>query len=115
MFISNFRIDTSRVNTQDMSGKFGLTVIYNQNDASAQFLNLPTGGDSVILANGAPLYGSNTLPSYEPLMRLTGSNIDRMGNIWTANNWKPALINDILHNPGGDGIVVFISMARIYT
>jgi hypothetical protein len=72
--------------------------------------NLPSGGDQVLLASGSPLYGPSKPPSYKPLMRATSANIDRAGNIWVANNWKPNTFNDVFSNPGGDAMVVFIGL-----
>jgi hypothetical protein len=117
MYVSNFRQDTVRadIETFDMEGKFGVTVVYNEDDNTNQIVTLPTGGDQVMLANGFPLYGSNSKPSYEPLMRLTGAKVDCIGNLWAVNNWKPALINDFESNPGGDGVVIFIGLAETNT
>lgn len=71
---------------------------------------LPSGGSEVLLHSGLPLYGRLAPPSYRPLMRLTSANIDMAGNIWVANNWKPNSLNDILSDPGGDGMVIFIGL-----
>ncbi|WP_145030554.1 Vgb family protein [Caulifigura coniformis] len=72
---------------------------------------LPSAGSEVLLANGTPLYGKNSEPSYAPLMRQTGLSIDQAGNVWTCNNWKPRFRTDITSNPGGDGIVIFVGLA----
>lgn len=116
MFVSNFRKDTERVNdeTFDMKGKFGITVVYNEDDSTGQLVTLPTGGKEIILANDFPLYGSDSNPSYEPLMRITGTKVDCIGNLWAVNNWKPALLNDFQSNPGGDGVVIFIGLAQTH-
>jgi hypothetical protein len=45
-------------------------------------------------------------------MRTTAVVIDRAGNIWTANNWKPDFDIDITSNPGGDGMVIFVGLAK---
>jgi hypothetical protein len=45
-------------------------------------------------------------------MRLTAVVIDRAGNLWAANNWKPKLDIDIIKNPGGDGICIFVGLAK---
>jgi hypothetical protein len=37
--------------------------------------------------------------------------IDAAGNVWTINNWKPRFDVDVLSNPGGDGIVIFVGLA----
>ena len=58
-----------------------------------------------------PLYGPKAPPSYIPMMRQTASAIDRAGNLWTVNNWKPNLTVDATVNPGGDGIVIFVGLA----
>ncbi|MBU3601744.1 NHL repeat-containing protein [Polynucleobacter sp. AM-25C3] len=71
---------------------------------------LPSAGSQVLLNSGVPLYGTGSLPSYRPLMRLTSVNADMAGNIWAANNWKPSAVSD-LSNPGGDGMVIFIGVA----
>ena len=72
---------------------------------------LPSAGSQVLLSSGQPLYGAGAPPSYLPLMRLTSVNADMAGNIWAANNWKPSGLNDILLNPGGDGMVIFVGVA----
>ncbi len=73
---------------------------------------LPTGGSQVLLADGTPLNGPNGPPSFFPLMRLVQAIPDRAGNVWTANNWKPVPFSSLFANPGGDGMVVFIGLAR---
>lgn len=78
---------------------------------SASGYSLPSAGSQVLLNSGVPLYGEGAPPSYLPLMRLTSVNADMAGNIWAANNWKPNGLNDILLNPGGDGMVIFIGVA----
>lgn len=72
---------------------------------------LPSAGSQVLLNSGQPLYGTGGPPSFLPLMRLTSVNADMAGNIWAANNWKPAGLNDLLLNPGGDGMVIFVGVA----
>lgn len=72
---------------------------------------LPSAGSQVLLNSGQPLYGTGAPPSYLPLMRLTSVNADMAGNIWVANNWKPSGLNDLLLNPGGDGMVIFVGVA----
>lgn len=72
---------------------------------------LPSGGDQVRLASGKPLYYPLKTPSYKPLMRSTATQIDMAGNVWVTNNWKPSGLNDLLKNPGGDGMVIFVGMA----
>ncbi len=72
---------------------------------------LPSAGSQVLLNSGQPLYGTGAPPSYLPLMRLTSVNADMAGNIWAANNWKPSALNDVLLNPGGDGMVIFVGVA----
>lgn len=73
---------------------------------------LPSGGSQVLLSNGEPLYGPNSAPDFHPLMRMTASHIDQAGNLWVTNNWKPSLLIDATSNPGGDGMVVFIGLAK---
>ena len=84
-------------------------------------MTLPTGGNEVTLANGLPLYGNPEtgsgqeipLHSYDPLMRLTGTSIDRAGNLWAFNNWKPSAAIDLIRgNPPGDGVVIFVGVAE---
>ena len=75
---------------------------------------LPSAGEQVTLHDGTPLYGPNGPPSYSPLMRMTALTIDRAGNIWATNNWKPVFNLDaspINGNPGGDGICIFVGLA----
>ena len=71
----------------------------------------PSAGSEVLLANGNPLYGPGEPPSFSPMMRQTASVIDRAGNVWTINNWKPDFIVDKTSNPGGDGVVIFVGLA----
>ena len=33
------------------------------------------------------------------------------GNVWVTNNWKPSGLNDLIKNPGGDGMVIFVGLA----
>ena len=73
---------------------------------------LPSNGDQVLLANGIPLYGYDFPPSFQPLMRLTTTNIDAAGNLWAVNNRKPNALVDIESNPGGDGICIFIGLGK---
>lgn len=76
---------------------------------------LPTGGSQVTLANGEPLYGQGKDPSFSPLMRQTNVVIDQAGNVWVCNNWKPNFDTDFSPssgNPGGDGIVIFVGLAK---
>jgi hypothetical protein len=114
MYVSNFREDSAIVHpsTYDMDGVFGVTIVYDEDDSTAQIATLPTGGDEVILKSGFPLYGSAGKPSYEPLQRMTGSRVDLAGNLWAVNNWKPALMADLGGNPCGDGVVIFIGLAK---
>jgi hypothetical protein len=84
----------------------------DENQDNIQLMQLPTGGEAVHLANGAPIYGSLGIPCYFPLMRLTSTTIDKAGNLWAFNNWKPLLPNNLVLNPGGDGAVIFIGMAE---
>lgn len=72
---------------------------------------LPSGGDEVLLANGKPLYSPKKVKSYKPLMRSTATQIDMAGNVWVTNNWKPSGLNDLVDNPGGDGMVIFVGLA----
>ena len=50
-------------------------------------------------------------PCLTPLMRITAVAIDRAGNIWATNNWKPDFTID-LANSGGDGICIFVGLAK---
>lgn len=72
---------------------------------------LPSGGDQVLLASGQPLYGPGGVPNYKPLMRATATQVDMAGNVWVTNNWKPSGLNDLLVNPGGDGLIIFVGLA----
>lgn len=128
VFLANFGHDTGKVRdgTLDLQAPFGVTMLRNPSDpASAQLLTLPTGGSEVMLANGHPLYGTQTIPaapgarhepvrlkSYQPIMRLTSTNIDGAGNLWCMNNWKPSALVDVKDNPGGDGVVIFLGIAE---
>ncbi|WP_309396906.1 hypothetical protein [Cerasicoccus maritimus] len=69
-------------------------------------------GEQVLLPdNQTPLYGDGEPPSYAPQMRSTSVQIDRAGNLWTFNNWKPPFLNDYINNPGGDGLLIFVGLA----
>src|SRR5262249_2400248 len=72
---------------------------------------VPSAGSEVLLHNGEPLYGKNAPPSYIPMMRQTAAMIDRAGNVWTINNYKPNFDVDATVNPGGDGILIFVGLA----
>ncbi|HET8742988.1 MAG TPA: hypothetical protein VFM41_10225 [Gaiella sp.] len=72
---------------------------------------VPSAGSQVLLHNGEPLYGDHAPPSYIPMMRQTASVIDRAGNVWTINNYKPNFDVDATVNPGGDGILIFVGLA----
>lgn len=86
---------------------------------------LPSAGEPVTLHNGDPLYGNGTSecpsvpgPATTPMMRLTSVVIDQAGNVWAVNNWKPDFDVDTSRedpqcgNPGGDGIVIFVGLAK---
>lgn len=75
---------------------------------------LPSAGEPVLLHNGEPVYEDGT-ECYTPLMRATSCQIDQAGNVWVVNNWKPRFRTDFPPNhgnPGGDGIVIFVGLAR---
>ncbi len=111
--------------TVEWTGPFAITVVESDDEtwSDAKLMTLPTAGEEVRLANGQPLYGhqldkdgNQIPPSYQPLMRVTSTSIDRAGNLWCANNWKPSLYVDVftdgVANPGGDGVVIFIGVAE---
>ncbi len=119
MFIANFGHEKNRMpgNTLDMEGPFGVTVIRDYDDSTSELMTVPTAGAPVMLQNGLPLYGSEVingehLVSYQPIMRLTSTNIDAAGNLWAMNNWKPSAVVDVKDNPGGDGVVIYIGVAE---
>ncbi len=134
VFLANFGHDKGSVKagTLDLQAPFGVTMIRDASKPdSAVLLTVPTGGDEVMLDNGHPLYGTQTRPgepiglvegepsfaavrmkSYQPIMRLTSTNIDGAGNLWCMNNWKPSALIDVAGNPGGDGVVIFLGIAE---
>ncbi|MCS3528919.1 hypothetical protein [Chryseobacterium sp. JUb7] len=128
VFLANFGHETDFKDnpTLDMQGPFGVTMLREPSKPeSAMLLTVPTGGAEVTLANGFPLYGTQTKPKlqqsrhepvqmhcYQPIMRLTSTNIDGAGNLWCMNNWKPSALVDVLDNPGGDGVVIFLGIAE---
>lgn len=134
VFLANFGHDAGSVSDDslDLQAPFGVTMLRDpSNPDSAQLLTVPTGGSEVMLANGHPLYGTQTRPSnpafliqgkptfshvrmkcYQPIMRLTSTNIDGAGNLWCMNNWKPSALVDVADNPGGDGVVIFLGIAE---
>jgi hypothetical protein len=81
---------------------------------------LPNEGDEILLADLTPLYGPSGPTMYIPFMRVTAVNFDAAGNIWCCNNWKPVFLLDLVGdplkdeqaNPGGDGMVIFVGMAK---
>jgi hypothetical protein len=76
---------------------------------------LPSAGSEVLLHDGQPLNGAGREPCYSPLMRMTSVTIDQAGNVWAVNNWKPDFGTDFEPNhgnPGGDGIVIFVGLAK---
>jgi hypothetical protein len=76
---------------------------------------LKSAGDPVRLHDGELLYGAGSEPCYDPLMRSTSCVVDQAGNVWVVNNWKPDFGSDFLPkegNPGGDGIVIFVGLAK---
>jgi streptogramin lyase len=75
---------------------------------------LPSAGQPVLLHNGDPVYKDGT-ECYSPLMRATSCQIDQAGNVWVVNNWKPRFRTNFppdTGNPGGDGVVIFIGLAK---
>ncbi len=134
VFLANFGHDTGSVKdgSFDLEGPFGVTMLRDASKPdTAQLLTVPTGGAEVMLANGLPLYGTQTRPGepvfliqgvptytpvrvkcYQPIMRLTSTNIDGAGNLWCMNNWKPSALVDVADNPGGDGVVIFLGIAE---
>lgn len=134
VYLANFGHDTGSVSnhTFDLEGPFGVTLLRDPSKPqTARLLTVPTGGSEVTLANGHPLYGTQTRPvkpivlfdgkpslshirmqSYQPIMRLTSTNIDGAGNLWCMNNWKPSALVDVADNPGGDGVVIFLGIAE---
>ncbi len=113
MYICNFA-------TGQGKGSYGITIMNLGDTSTSDFMTLPSGGSPVTLANGQPLYGNFPVPPcYEPLMKVTSTNIDAAGNLWAMNNWKPDVQIDVegdpdvdlAANPGGDGVVVFLGVA----
>ncbi|MCH9651470.1 MAG: hypothetical protein K0U98_24805 [Deltaproteobacteria bacterium] len=121
MFVANFAREMEfQAPASEKIGPVGVTVIRKGDEATAKLMTLPTGGDEVRLANGLPLYGNpesqegKEIPyhCYEPLMRLTATRVDRAGNLWACNNWKPSAAIDVVQgDPGGDGMVIFVGVA----
>jgi hypothetical protein len=73
---------------------------------------VPSAGSQVLLHNGDPLYGPRAPASFAPIMRQTSCLVDAAGNIWTLNNWKPNFDVDAAKNPGGDGAIIFVGIAK---
>jgi len=76
---------------------------------------LPSGGHPVTLPDGSPIYEYGDRPCMSPLMRMTSVAIDQAGNVWAVNNWKPRFATNAPPghgNPGGDGIVIFVGLAK---
>ena len=74
---------------------------------------LPSAGSPVLLSDGTPLSetGDGQQPAFTPLMRAVSAVPDRAGNVWVSNNWKPNFAADLVGDPGGDGMVIFIGLA----
>jgi hypothetical protein len=74
---------------------------------------LPSAGAPVLLSDGTPLSetGDGGQPAFTPLMRAVSAVPDRAGNVWVSNNWKPNFTSDLVGDPGGDGMVIFIGLA----
>ena len=74
---------------------------------------LPSAGQEVLLFDGTPLSQTGAgQPKLTPMMRSVSSVPDRAGNLWVTNNWKPNFNTDLTHNPGGDGMVIFVGLAE---
>ena len=73
---------------------------------------LPSAGEPVRLSDGTRLDESGfNQPTFTPLMRQVSIVPDRAGNVWVSNNWKPNYTTNLVENPGGDGMVIFIGLA----
>lgn len=75
---------------------------------------LPSAGQPVLLHDGDPGYKDGT-ECYSPLMRSTSCQIDQAGNVWVVNNWKPRFRTNFppdTGNPGGEGVVIFVGLAK---
>jgi hypothetical protein len=45
--------------------------------------------------------------------RVQGTVVDDDDNVWTCNNWKPDFDNDTAAgNPGGDGMLIWVGLAK---
>ncbi|HEV7429243.1 MAG TPA: hypothetical protein VGQ46_23055 [Thermoanaerobaculia bacterium] len=106
------------------AARFGIAVRHPVSlfDSSGNFLGGFQGGGidgpwsagcPVTVHNGDPLLRPRQTSRPHPMMRTTGVNIDAAGNIWTCNNWKPNFDNDtIAGNPGGDGMLIWVGLAK---
>lgn len=73
---------------------------------------LPSAGDPVLLSDGTRLDQTGPgQPTFTPMMRQVSIVPDRAGNLWVSNNWKPNFRDNVLDNPGGDGLVIFVGLA----
>jgi hypothetical protein len=74
---------------------------------------VPSAGDPVLLSDGTPLSDvpPGGQPAFTPMMRTVSAVPDRAGNVWVSNNWKPNFTSDVMDNPGGDGMVIFVGLA----
>lgn len=74
---------------------------------------LPSAGAPVLLSDGTPLSetGDGGQPAFTPMMRAVSAVPDRAGNVWVSNNWKPNFTSDLVGDPGGDGMVIFVGLA----
>lgn len=74
---------------------------------------VPSAGAPVLLSDGTPLNetGDGQQPAFTPLMRAVSAVPDRAGNVWVSNNWKPNFTSDLIGDPGGDGMVIFVGLA----
>ncbi len=72
---------------------------------------LPSAGEPVLLSDGTRLdQTAPGQPTFTPMMRQVSIVPDRAGNLWVTNNWKPNFADNLIMNPGGDGLVIFVGL-----
>jgi sugar lactone lactonase YvrE len=113
LFTANFGSSsyTNDINKNtDNNGYYSIScsdLIGNEISPDTGYL-IQSGGEEVLLSNFKPLLGP--VKCYYPLMRQTACHFDKFGYMWVTNNWKPPFLNDVIDNPGGDGLLCFYGL-----
>ena len=116
--ILNDKLITANFGSTNVTNKFNNNGYYsigfsdlngNQISPDNGYL-LQSGGEEVLLSNREPLFQNLEIKSFNPLMRQTSCHFNKFGYLWITNNWKPPFLQDIIINPGGDGVIVYYGL-----